>query len=250
MKITKLNIEYHPKVWGQELVFTNDTNITGDRPPLLIKIIEAKDNLSYQIHPNTTIFPDQSVVGNKDEVWYVLSATPRSRIGLGLLDHSDYHTQFNSGNVDSIVQHYNVSAGDFAYIESGTVHMLGAGISVLEIQQNNDITYRLYDYNRGRQLDLQKGLQNLHLHNSSFIQQKDTFTFASPYFEIKKYNSKGKIYIDNTASPYCYLIPLSGNASISTPDTTTLDNLQCYLISQTKLIRIDGECSFIIARPR
>ncbi|MBR1980237.1 prepilin-type N-terminal cleavage/methylation domain-containing protein, partial [Candidatus Proelusimicrobium excrementi] len=203
-----------------------------------------------QCYRNTTIFPDQSVVGNKDEVWYVLSATPRSRIGLGLLDHSDYHTQFNSGNVDSIVQHYNVSAGDFAYIESGTVHMLGAGISVLEIQQNNDITYRLYDYNRGRQLDLQKGLQNLHLHNSSFIQQKDTFTFASPYFEIKKYNSKGKIYIDNTASPYCYLIPLSGNASISTPDTTTLDNLQCYLISQTKLIRIDGECSFIIARPR
>ena len=129
--------------------------------------------------------------------------------------------------------------------------MLGGGISVLEIQQNNDITYRLYDYNRGRELDLEKGLNNLHINNSSFIQKKDYFKFTNQHFEIKKYVSKGKIFIDNSTSPYLYLIPISGNATISSKDTTTkLENLQCYLISNTYLLRLDGECSFIIARPK
>lgn len=127
------------------------TNKPLDRFPLLIKFIDAEDNLSIQVHPDDAYAMEKANSLGKTEMWYVIDAKPGAKLVYGLKPNctiEDLRTAIESGTVEEQLNFVNVKKGDVFFIPSGLVHAIGAGILLAEIQQNSNITYRVYDYNR------------------------------------------------------------------------------------------------------
>ena len=160
------------KVWGRHeppAPFANPGDeplgeIWFDPPPelasLLVKFIFTDAALSVQVHPNDAQAPDGK--RGKNECWYILDAKPGATIAVGLnreMGLDELRAAALDGSVEDALGTIEVQPGDFFSIPAGTVHAIGAGISLLEVQQNSDITYRLYDYGRPRELHLEEGLK-------------------------------------------------------------------------------------------
>ena len=129
--------------------------------PLLVKYIFTSENLSVQVHPNDEQARQCGMAGGKSECWYVLDAAPDARLGIGLcqdLAPEELRAAAQDGSIESLMKWKAVEPGSFYYIPAGTVHAIGGGVSLVEIQQNNDVTYRLYDYGRPRELHLDQGV--------------------------------------------------------------------------------------------
>lgn len=126
-------------------------NVSGECFPLLTKIISAKDDLSIQVHPDDE-YAGKNENGSlgKTECWYILDADPGSRIVVGhnAKTREELCDMIDGGKWDELIRYVEVKKGDFVQIEPGTVHAICGGITLLETQQNSDITYRLYDYGR------------------------------------------------------------------------------------------------------
>lgn len=123
----------------------------GDKFPLLLKFIDAKENLSVQLHPNDNIAAELHNSFGKTEMWYVVQADESSELIVGFeegISKSDYLHHLENNSLSTILNHETVSAGDSFFIEVGRVHAIGAGILLAEIQQTSDITYRIYDWDR------------------------------------------------------------------------------------------------------
>lgn len=129
---------------------------------LLVKYIFTSERLSVQVHPSDAqTLADGLGRQGKEECWLVVDAEPGARLAIGFSDHIDIATMRAAaldGTIEHLLAWHPVGRGDFFYIPAGTVHAIGAGISLIEIQQNSDITYRLYDYGRPRELHLGAGL--------------------------------------------------------------------------------------------
>ena len=146
--------EHHRELFG---------NAKGDRFPLLIKIIDADDDLSIQVHPDDSyaaVNEDGSL--GKKECWYVLSAEPNTKIVIGQNARSreEFAQMVAEQRWDELVNRIPVHTGDFFQIDAGTVHAILGGTVILEVQQSSDITYRVYDFDR-KQAD--GTLRELHL---------------------------------------------------------------------------------------
>lgn len=142
-------------------------SLTGSKFPLLIKFIDACDNLSIQVHPNDTQAAPLGSAG-KTEMWYILSAQPDATLISGFaqtLAPAQYAEHVKNDTLESVLQKHPVARGDVFFIPAGRVHAIGRGIVLLEIQQSSDITYRIYDYNRRdaqgnpRQLHTEQAMQ-------------------------------------------------------------------------------------------
>lgn len=129
---------------------------------LLVKYIFTSEKLSVQVHPDDA---QAKALGEydtgKEECWLVIDAEPGATLGIGF--HGEVGAEAMraaalDGSIEELMVWHPVQAGDFFYIPAGTVHAIGAGVSLIEIQQNSDITYRLYDYGRPRPLHLDKGI--------------------------------------------------------------------------------------------
>ena len=131
-------------------------------PELLVKYIFTSEALSVQVHPSDAeTLADGLGRQGKEECWVVIDAKPGAQLGIGLTAPSDKATLRAAaldGSIEAMLAWHPVRRGDFFYIPAGTIHAIGAGIGVIETQQNSDITYRLYDYGRGRELHLDKGM--------------------------------------------------------------------------------------------
>lgn len=130
-------------------------------PPLLVKYLFTSDKLSVQVHPNDKDARDRGFDGGKNECWYILKADEGAKIGLGLkspVSKDELRSAAIDGSIELLMDWRTANAGDFFYVPAGTIHAIGAGITLLEIQQNSDITYRLYDYGRPRELHLDEGI--------------------------------------------------------------------------------------------
>lgn len=130
----------------------------ADLPELLVKYIFTSDKLSVQVHPSDaqTLAAGLGRQG-KEECWLVIDAEPGAELGIGFaakLDRGAMRTAAEDGSIEDMLVWHEVVPGDFFYIAANTVHAIGAGVSIIEIQQNSDITYRLYDYGRPRDLHL------------------------------------------------------------------------------------------------
>lgn len=131
--------------------FSVVSNKELDRFPLLIKFIDAEDNLSIQVHPDDEYAMEKANSLGKTEMWYVIDAKPNAKLVYGLKSGCSVETlkeAINNGTVEGQLNFVNVKKGDVFFIPSGLVHAIGAGILLAEIQQNSNITYRVYDYNR------------------------------------------------------------------------------------------------------
>lgn len=141
-------------------------NVDSDRFPLLIKIIDAKDDLSIQVHPDDkyAAVNENGSLG-KTECWYILDAAEGATLVIGhnAKDKAELDSMIHEGRWKEFIREVSVKAGDFIQIDPGTVHAIKGGIQILETQQNSDITYRVYDYDRltdgkPRELHVEKSL--------------------------------------------------------------------------------------------
>lgn len=134
----------------------------GDSTPdLLVKYLFTSEKLSVQVHPDDEQARARGLPRGKDECWVILDAEPDSTIALGTHAPVDAETLREAaldGSIERLLDWKPVKAGDFFYAPSGTVHAIGAGITLIEIQQNSETTYRLYDYGRPRELHLDDGV--------------------------------------------------------------------------------------------
>ncbi|MBD8679284.1 class I mannose-6-phosphate isomerase [Sphingomonas sp. CFBP 13720] len=176
MPATKLEMHRVEKPWGRHhlgLGFADqpaDADPVGeiwfkapgdDTPDLLVKYLFTSEKLSVQVHPDDAQAHARGLPRGKDECWTLLAAEPDSTIALGTLEPMTAE-QLKDAALDGSIEHKldwkPVKPGDFFYAKSGTVHAIGAGITLIEIQQNSETTYRLYDYGRPRELHLDDGV--------------------------------------------------------------------------------------------
>jgi mannose-6-phosphate isomerase len=130
-------------------------------PDLLIKYLFTSEKLSVQVHPDDAAAHAAGYKRGKDEAWVILAAEPGATIALGTLEPTTkeaLRAAALDGSIEHLLDWKPVKAGDFYYSPAGTVHAIGAGITLVEIQQNVDLTYRLYDYGSDRELHLDQGL--------------------------------------------------------------------------------------------
>ena len=169
----KFSRQYVEKPWGRTRLPTMfDVPLPGQRIgevwftggedlPLLAKYIFTSDRLSIQVHPDDEQALERGLPQGKSECWYILEADPGATLGLGLkrqLSSDELREAALDGSIEELMDWRPAATGDFFYVPAGTVHAIGAGISLVEFQQNVDVTYRLYDYGRPRELHLDDGI--------------------------------------------------------------------------------------------
>lgn len=134
----------------------------AELPDLLAKYIFTSEKLSVQVHPSDAQAKALKETGRgKEECWLVVDAEPGATLGIGFSAPSSSEIIRQSaidGSIEELMEWFEVQPGDFFYIPAGTVHAIGAGITLVEIQQNSEITYRLFDYGRPRELHLERGI--------------------------------------------------------------------------------------------
>lgn len=137
--------------YKEELVGKKVYDHFGNIFPLLVKFIDANDDLSIQVHPDDELAKKRHNSFGKTEMWYVIETDPGSTLIAGFnqeLDEQTYLDKLNSGHIMDILNKEDVTAGDVFFLPAGRVHTIGKGLLIAEIQQTSDITYRIYDFDR------------------------------------------------------------------------------------------------------
>lgn len=178
MTATKLTTRRIDKVWGRHKlapwfpdapagaepvgeIWYEMEGVPADVPELLVKFLFTSEKLSIQVHPDDAAAQARGYKRGKDEAWLVLAAEPDATIGLGLtraVSHDELRAAALDGSIEALIDWRPVKAGEVFYSPAGTVHAIGPGLAIVEVQQNVDLTYRLYDYGRPRELHLDDGI--------------------------------------------------------------------------------------------
>lgn len=139
------------KEYGATLLGKKVLDQFGTTFPLLIKFIDARDNLSIQVHPDDKLAKERHHSFGKTEMWYVVKATPDAILYSGFsqqIDADEYVRRVENNTIMDVLKKYNVKTGDVFFLPAGRVHAIGSGCFIAEIQQTSNVTYRIYDYNR------------------------------------------------------------------------------------------------------
>lgn len=193
-------------------------------PTLLVKYIFTSEKLSVQVHPNDDQAASFGETGaGKEECWLVIDAEPGATVGIGFKEPVDAPTLRRSaldGSIEELMNWYPAKQGDFFYIPAGTVHAIGAGVSLIEVQQNSDITYRLFDYGRPRELHLEKGVSVARgePHDPALrrtIAPVGTVQLADgPYFVVHRVQGLPDALVLGRYRAACLALPLSGTLQV------------------------------------
>ena len=163
--------------------------------PLLLKLLFPREKLSVQVHPNDDQARALGIGRGKTECWYVLEAEPGAEVAVGLrepLPMDEVRRAIAQGTLENKLRYLPVQAGDMVFVDAGTIHAIGPGMTVLETQQYSDTTYRLYDYGRPRELHVDAGLAVSRPSTAAGLVKPvpmDEFTrlASSPYFVVDRY---------------------------------------------------------------
>ena len=204
-KILKLDFFYSEKVWGYEkwilsthknghckLENSDETLIDniGKEVPILNKIIKAKDTLSVQVHPDDVFSKKHENDNGKTECWYILEADEDSSLVCGIKDghnKSSFAEVIEKGEIEEHLKKVSVKPGDMIYIPSGTVHAISGGLKLIEVQQSSDVTYRIYDWGRDREVHIEKSLEVIDYEGKNNGGKIENFTkLKTPYFTVEK----------------------------------------------------------------
>ena len=209
------------------------------RFPLLLKLIDAGDVLSVQVHPDDACalrLDEQD--GGKTEMWHVLEADPESTLISGLSENTTraaFEAALAAGDPAPLMRSFPVAAGDSVFVAAGAVHAIGAGMLLAEIQQNSDITYRLFDWNRvdqngvPRALHLKQGLEAMDFtcdHGGRVAPLRYTTSgtvrevlAACPYFAAERIWVQGRAYFDTRGASFHIILTLDDVVSLVGTDT-------------------------------
>ena len=150
-------------IWGTEDWMLSDLHEEVEHSPLLVKIITAQEKLSVQVHPGNEYAKEKENSTGKTEMWYVLDCEPGAFLYYGLkhkISANEFIKRIKNDTILEVCQKVNVKKGDVFYIPAGLLHAIGKGIKVAEVQQNSNITYRVYDYHRQ---DAEHNFRPLHI---------------------------------------------------------------------------------------
>jgi mannose-6-phosphate isomerase len=249
------------KIWGYEnwLVSTHPAGLSfaedaagrkltlpaalGRAYPLLVKVIQTRERLSVQVHPGDGYArAHEAALGEcalgKTECWYVLGAESGAVLAAGLkpgVTRHDVALAVAENRLEPLLCWEEVSAGDFVYIPSGLVHGIGKGIRLLEAQQASDITYRLYDWGRGRELNLKKALDVL-LEESSPVRRGFSGRFESPFFCLETWEAG-----EHTCEAGTVVVILEGEGEIRGKDgAATARPEDAFLCKTPETLNLSG----------
>jgi mannose-6-phosphate isomerase len=207
--------------------------------PLLVKYIHTSEPLSIQVHPDDTQARARGLARGKSECWYIVDADPGAVIGLGLrrtMFRDELRDAARDSSIDSLLHWRTVSRGDFVYVPAGTIHSIGAGIALLEIGRTSDVTYRLFDYNRARELHVDDGVavstlhpSAPHYHRGAAEAAANLLLLSGPFFSVVKAASADAVP-PALANRMRWVMPLVGTASA---DGESASAGECLLVRPT-----------------
>lgn len=205
----------------------------GKEFPLLFKYLDAREDLSIQVHPNDKLAKERHNSFGKTEMWYVMQADTDSRIIVGFKEDSskeEYVKHLNDKTLVSILDDVKAKSGDVFFLETGTVHAIGAGLVVAEIQQTSDITYRLYDFDRKdaqgntRELHVDLALDAINYNRVETQKKYDTKADTSnvvvdcPYFTTNFIPLENKVEVAKSGTSFTVYMCIEGSFEIEFND--------------------------------
>ncbi len=245
--------------FGNALVGKDNYARFGNEFPLLIKFIDAHQDLSIQVHPTDEIAHRQGKPRGKTEMWYVMDSAPEAKLYNGLrqaITPGQYKKMVEQDTICEALAQYAVSEGDCFFIPAGRIHAIGAGCYLAEIQQTSDVTYRIYDYGRR---DKDGNLRQLHTEEAAesidYTVLDDYRTRYTPiknqsqelvrchYFTTSVYDLNEPMTIDySDLDSFVILIGLKGKATVTVDgEQTTLSGGETLLLPATvSEVKVDG----------
>jgi len=202
-------------------------SLPGEGSPLLIKVIFAREKLSVQVHPDDGMAQKYGQPRGKTECWYALAADPEAQLALGLkpgVTLSEVKQGIHDGGLESLLHVLPVRAGDLIFVDAGTVHAIWPGSILLETQQNSDITYRMFDYGRPRELHIDKSLEATRLVTlAGKVAPREladrTVLIDADYFRVERIPVQGSIASEElrggATRRLAYLFAASGTGRLS-----------------------------------
>ena len=258
--VNQLVAEYQEKLVGKD-----NYQRFGDEFPLLIKFIDARSDLSIQVHPSEEIAHRQGKPHGKTEMWYLMNSEKGAQLYSGLkkrITPEKYKAMVADDTICDALAQYKVKEGDVFFLPAGRIHAIGAGCFLAEIQQTSDVTYRIYDYKRKdkngnyRDLHTEQAAQCIDYHTEKdyrthYQPEKNVgITLVScPYFTTSVYDLDEPMTIEyKDLDSFVILIGLSGNGSFTDNEgnTFTLQAGETVLIpASTEEIHCDGALKFL-----
>lgn len=262
----KLNAIKSEKIWGYELWIASThpngcqedfKKACGGDYPLLVKVIQANDKLSIQVHPDDDWAVKLEGPGNrgKTECWYILDATPDAKIVYGIKKGYSNEVLANAikeNKLENYLDLVSVKPGDFVFIPAGTVHAIGGGIRLMEVQQSCDLTYRLYDWGRGREVHIEKGLSVIKREEMIPVAQFPG-VFDCKYFTLKTIDvsdkDKWNLSVPKINKPegwqLLYVISSDDAKISSTTENAFIKAEEIYAVAPGETISVEGKAKLM-----
>jgi mannose-6-phosphate isomerase len=205
---------------------------TAVPPSLLLKLLFTNQPLSIQVHPDDAYAQSIGLPNGKTEAWHVLSAAPEAKIALGLkrrVSQEKLRHAIDDGSISELVMWQAVSPGDTIFVTAGTIHAIGAGLVIAEIQQRSDATFRLFDHGRGRELHIENALAVANTGPADFrvaptrLTDTRTLLASNPHFTFERIELAPNSIWCLEAELETWLLVISGSARAGSFDVTTGD---------------------------
>lgn len=261
-----LTINELTRRFGAQLLGSKVVETYGDTFPLMIKLIDANQNLSIQVHPDNGLAMRVHKRPGKTEMWYVIDALPGAGIYSGLLHPLTSETIKEKINDSTIIDElalHNSANGDIFFIPAGRIHAIGAGNLIAEIQEPSDITYRIYDYGRKdangqpRELHTELAAQAINPERNADVpptranpELNDTCVVDYPRFRTRRIIVDGKTVIEPTEDSYTVLMCVDGEATLTYPEgeTELRPGLTLLLPAVMPEVEANGKCTLLLVR--
>ncbi len=250
-KLIKL---YNKEIFGNAIV--------DGEFPMLVKLINSNENLSVQVHPNDDYARRIENSYGKTEVWYVIDAKEGAELIVGTngCTREQFEEAIKNNKVESCLNRIKVKKGDAFLINSGLIHAICSGLVILEIQQNSDVTYRVYDYGRPREIHIEKSLEVIDFdlkperlveRYKEFLGYKVTDLCKNEYFIIYKYDISTKINLSSDIKTFSIITCVRGSGSINYKGgSETISMGESLLIPATLgEYEINGDLEMLISSP-
>lgn len=226
----------------------------GGDAELLVKYLLTREKLSIQVHPDDEAARAAGHRRGKDEAWVVLEAEPGARIGLGLkrtVGREELRAAATDGGLEALVDWREAAAGDFYYSPAGTIHALGPGLTLVEIQQNVDCTYRLYDYGRDRELQVEAAVAAARPEPFAGAPRRTAgagreILCEGGAFVVERWTKEAGGRLAGERERPVWLIPLRGGGLI---DGEALEPPSVWLVEDQSRVRIDEGSEVLFAYP-
>ena len=224
--------------------------------PLLIKLIDAKENLSVQVHPSDDYALKYENSFGKSEMWHIISADNGSGLYVGLnkdYKKEDIEKALKEGTILECLNFFKVKPGDTFVINPGTIHAIGKGVRLIEIQQNSNLTYRLYDYNRvdangnPRELHIKKALEVIDYKQYKPVQKNNEYLADNKYFSVKEVTFAGDLKITANESSFVSFTFLDGEGVVNDIPFKQYDT---FFLPYQKECLIKGKGRVVISKVR